>query len=111
MKIKTTKTLTAALNKEAQKQQTDMWFDCITLSSYDYSKIVSYRFEDMERDYDMRTGKCKAIKVIYPGEYYAMPNYITTNDLLKIAGKIAGTVYDPLTVENFAKHVFEEYEI
>lgn len=110
MKIKTTKTLAAALNKEAQKQHVRMWFDCIALPTYDYSKIVSYRFEDMERDYDMRTGKCKAIKIVYPDDY-ALPEYVTTNDLLRIADCIARTIYDPLTVENFAKHVFEEYEI
>lgn len=111
MRIQTTKTLTNALNKEVKKTNYNMRFDHIEISSYDYSRIVSINFDDMEKDYDYRSGKCKAIKVIYPGECYAMENYITTNDLLRIANKIDGTIYDPLTVENFAQHVFEEYEI
>jgi len=39
-----------------------------------------YHAED-HGDYDWKTGKCKAIQIIYPSDYYAMPQYITSKDL------------------------------
>lgn len=37
-----------------------------------------------EADYNAATGKMQAIKVIYPDEYYSMPRYLTTYELVKI---------------------------
>ena len=36
-----------------------------------------------ENDYNPTTNKIQAIKVIYPDEFYALPRYITTNELIK----------------------------
>lgn len=44
-----------------------------------------------ESDFDYKKNVFKVIQVVYPPEYYAMPRYITTNDLHKIYKHSDGT--------------------
>jgi len=113
MKVQATKTMTNALNKELKGTRFDglMRFEWVTMGSDIYTRLVSSNFDDIDNDYNWNTGKCRAIKVVYPDGYYAMDNYITTRDLLSLFHS-GSTLYDPGdTVETFAMKVFERYEI
>ena len=56
----------------------------VKLNNDDYKHYVHYDGEYFAYDYgDVdNSGKLKAIKVVYPYDYYASPLYITTKDLL-----------------------------
>lgn len=49
-----------------------------------YGAYVDYNYSSYAYDMNYSTNKLKYIKVIYPDEYYAIPTYITTMDLIRI---------------------------
>jgi hypothetical protein len=75
-----TKKMTAAINKAIRPA--GMKAEYIELDARDYILQVSY--EPLRHQEDYRPGRLKyaAIRITYPDTYYAMPQYLTTRDLL-----------------------------
>lgn len=70
-----------------------------------YSLYVSYNIMDNENDYNYNSGKMKSIKIVYPDDYYAVPRFLTTNDLVKIFKN------SDKTVSGFLVQLWNEIEI
>ena len=58
-----------------------------------------------ENDYNPTTNKIQAIKIIYPDQFYSLPRYITTNDLLKAFRR------SDKTMTGFIQAIRDEIEI
>ena len=81
-----------------------MQFHGIILDQDNYCRFVSNDLFDMELDHIKSSGRYRTIKITYAPEYYAMPRYVSTRELLACF-----TPGD--TIEDFAKRVFEEFEV
>jgi hypothetical protein len=77
MKIQVSKVFASFINKAAK----ELGFECeaqvVNLSPTQYQWLVGDTYEG-ETDYNWQTGKFKAIKVLYPYEYYANPVFLST---------------------------------
>ena len=80
MKVKITKTLAKTLNKEIK----DFDIEYVEMNFNQYKAFVNYRPFENEEDYDYAKDKFKVFRVIYPDEYYACNQYITSKDLKRI---------------------------
>lgn len=49
-----------------------------------YRTRVNYDLFTALQDLDNRTGRIKVFRIAYPADFYAIPMYITTQDLTKI---------------------------
>lgn len=85
MKVKVSKTFAAFINKAAKELGFKAEASVVTMSSRSYKLNVSMDLFEAEEtgDYDFVEDECKAIKVVYPDDYYAMPKYLTTASLTK----------------------------
>lgn len=106
MRVQATKTMTRELNKVAKASGIPYRFEYIEVPLDTYKWKVNYDyFEAYDYgDFDISTGKCKAIEVVYPSSWYACPQYITTARLHKVYE--AGD-----TLESFINRVIEDVEI
>ena len=83
MKIKVSKVFADFINKTAKEMNFKVSAKVVEFSENMYRLHVSYdifRAEDFG-DYNYNTGKYKAIQLIYPEDYYACANYLTTYQL------------------------------
>ena len=106
MRIQATKVMTNALNKGAREYGKEYAFRHITATPQEYERYVDrdlFTAEDYG-DYDINTGKFRAIAVVYPDDCYAMPRYLTTRELNREFVK--GDTY-----ESYIKRVLESVEI
>lgn len=112
MRVQATKKMANELNKALKGTRFEkiMRFDAREVSFEFYAREVSSNWEEMEMDYDARTGKYRTMRVAYNPNLYAMGQFITTRDLNKIFRDIQFYNTCP-TFEDFAKGVFEQYEI
>lgn len=80
MKVKATKTMAAFLRKSIPE------YDFLLSEFYpeNYALYVDHDIYRNEIDYKPSTGRFSAIKVVYPSELFAMPQYLTTIDLTRI---------------------------
>lgn len=105
MKVQTTKILAKTL----RERKPDKFKGYIL--EYDKISIANYRrnvncFEDINSiDYDRKNQRFKVFRLTYPYEYYAMPQYITTADLIRIFKK------SDRTLQGFVNAFYREYEI
>lgn len=91
MKVKVTKTMTAAIKKAMRTMYPAASITLETCKADTYSRYVGSVWEN-EQDYDYTSGQFKYIRIVYPDNYYAMPRYLTTRDLQHIAGRCDGTM-------------------
>lgn len=107
MRVQATKKMASELNKAIKGTRFEkiMRFDAKEVQFEFYTREVSSNWEEMELDYNARTGKYRTMKVVYHPTLYAMGQYITTRDLSRIF-KITGNNWD-----DFVKEVCAEYEI
>ena len=106
MNIQATKTMAQAINKALKaKGWKGYRVEQIMLTSQAYAWNVGdiYDAEDYG-DYCDLNNKYRALRVIYPAEYYACDKYLTTQDLNRIFEK--GD-----TLEAFMAKVLDEIEI
>lgn len=82
MKVKTSNVFAAWLRDHLKSDHYAVSLE--KLSENDFSILVDYFTIDHEIDYNYKTGKFNVIKISYPYEYYAMPLYLTTKELIKI---------------------------
>ena len=106
MRVSATKTMARELNKAGKKAGVPYRFEHITMDTNAYKWNVDY---DVFRaydygDYDISTGKMRAIMVVYPSEYYAVPRYLTTYEL-------HGLYKNGDTLESFMDRVLDSVEI
>lgn len=106
MKVQATRVMANALNKGAREHGKAYAFRHITVTPQEYERYIDsdlFTAEDYG-DYNASTGKLRAIKVVYPDEYYAMPRYLTTRALNRefVSGD---------TAESYIKRVLESVEI
>lgn len=106
MRVAATKKMAGTLNKAAKTAGYPFTFehftvgvdtyrahvDCDVWSAYDYG------------DFDGATGTMRAIEVIYPSEYCACPQYLTTR-------RLHGEYRKGDTIESFINRVLESVEI
>lgn len=102
MKIKVTKTMVNTLNKYCKNKP--FRFMYIELSPDNYKSIVDYNLFDNEIDYNADKGVFKAIKCIYNGELYAMPQYLTTVNLNRY-------FFIGDTLDSYMNRVVEDMEV
>lgn len=109
MKVKVTKKMAKMLDTAAKDRN----------MSFDYREMKDngdgYRFcigdpwiAEEYGDYDYNRGVFKYIAVMYPDEYYALPNYLTTYDLNKLFMEVK---HDGIVFDEFAKHVMNAMEV
>ena len=104
MQVKVSKTMVKFLNNNLLKSKGyKAVFNEMTTDQYFLS--VSYDIMDHENDYNYNTGKMKSIKILYPDNYYAVPRFLTTNDLVKIFKN------SDKTVQGFLNELWNEIEI
>lgn len=104
MQVKVSKVMVKFLNDNLLKSKGyKAVFNEITTDQY--SLYVSYDIMDHENDYNYNTAKMKSIKILYPDNYYAVPRFLTTNDLVKIFKN------SDKTVQGFLNELWNEIEI
>lgn len=83
MIVKVSKTLVNYLNKEIKN---GLRFEYREIKPELYNVCINCdpSWIDIETDYNPKTDKMKYIAVVYPSEYYALNDYISTSDLLRI---------------------------
>ena len=101
MKVKVTKTMTAALNKHFPEWS----FSFLRLSQDAYRTEVDYSCIDNYQDWDYTRNCMNVIRLDYPATDYALPRFITTNDLLNICRHSNGTL------ESFMDAAYQELAI
>lgn len=104
MKVKVTKVMTDEINKYFQKNGIGYTAYFVEYSPTEYNIYVGSSMCH-ENDYDWTKNKMKAIKIAYPDNYYAMPRYLTTDDLYKMFWKCNKTI------DGFMKELHSEVEI
>ena len=106
MRIKISQTMVKFIKNTLPK---DHDVKLVKLTPKEYGWQVHYDGEyhaEQYGDYDYKTGLCKAIKILYPADYYAMPNYITTKDLkdyykeAKEQGEVSQKSYEQAILNN-----------
>jgi len=85
MKIKVSKVFAEFINTTAKELNFKVTAKVVELSENSYRWNVDL---DIFRAYDYgdvndKNGKFKAIMLVYPENYYAVPNYLTTYQLIK----------------------------
>ena len=84
--------VSGVMAKALQKAMPNYKITLAKMPLNNYSLCVGDVFRH-EEDFDANNNTMKVIKICYPSEYYAMPNYITTYDLVK-AYKGSNGTYD-----------------
>ena len=85
MKIQVSKVFANFINKTAKELNFSVTAEVVTVSRDYYVINVCYDlFGALDYgDYDVTTGKVKAIMLTYPEEFYACPRFLTTKELNK----------------------------
>lgn len=83
MRVKVSKKITKELNKRAINNYCIEFFNYLEMSPDQYAAFFIDSVFDHENDYDYNTNKMKVIQITYKPELYALPKYLTTNDLIR----------------------------
>jgi len=82
MKAQVSKVLVKELNKQFKERGWNYGFNYCETGLDSYRTYINMFYADSENDWIESRGMMKYIAVIYPAEYYALPKYLTTNDLV-----------------------------
>lgn len=106
MRVQVSKTLTTWLNNQFKQHNIPYKAIYTTLSQREYDwQVGDTSMDTLEYDYNFTTGKYRVIKILYPDNYYACPNYLTTSILIRLAQGIHGDA------NLFYKNIITEIEI
>lgn len=102
MKIKATKVMASYIGKLLPEYRVI----AVELTDDNYIALVGRDlfWRTQEHDFNEKTRLTKAIKIVYPEEYYAMPRYICTselNDIFKREGVTSEKEWKQAIVDNF----------
>ena len=103
MKVQATKVMADFLRKSIGKR--DFTISLEKMTERQFALRVSIETYRHTADYNAATGLFNVIKITYPSDFWAMPRYITTADLLYIFK------HSNKTAEGFAKSFAEYVEI
>ena len=82
MKIKVSKVFAKFINDTAKQLGFKCEASVVTMGERGYRLNVGDLFDAEDYgDYDWVTGEYKAIRIVYPSNYYAMARYLTTAQL------------------------------
>lgn len=101
MKLKTTKILANEINKRTNKFK--VYQKQLTIEQFE--RLVNAHSLENENDFNWETGKFNVFMIEYAPEYYAVNDYATTNDLIKIYKR------SNKTLESFITEFENEFEI
>lgn len=106
MRVQASKTLTAWLNNQFKQHNIPYKaiYTAMTQREYDW-QVGDTSMDTLGYDYNFTTGKYRVIKILYPDNYYACPNYLTTSILIRLAQGIHGDA------NLFYKNIITEIEI
>lgn len=104
MVVKVSKVMTNFINKNVLNG-TEFKANYHEITTDIYGVLVHYDVISHGNDFNEKNGKMKVIEITYPDEYYAMPKYLTTNDLVRVFRE------SDKTVESFCKCLWKEIEI
>ena len=79
--------MTKAINDYLKSKGEKMVAVYETMSREAYKIKVDFGIWGNENDYLPACDKMRAVKIVYPPEYYAMPQYLTSRELVKIFRK------------------------
>jgi len=99
MKVKVSKVFAAFINKTAKELGFKAEAEVVTMSERGYRLNVGLdaMLDAQDNgDYDWGEGEYRAIRVVYPEEYYACPQYLTTASLNKEFRRRGVTTADEL---------------
>ena len=106
MRVQVSKTLTTWLNNQFKQHNIPYKAIYTTLSQREYDwQVGDTSMDTLEYEYNFTTGKYRVIKILYPDNYYACPNYLTTSILIRLAQGIHGDA------NLFYKNIITEIEI
>lgn len=106
MRVEATKTLTNWLNKKFKENNIPYKAIYTTMTQREYDwQVGDTSMDTLEYDYNFTTGKYRVIKILYPDNYYACPNYLTTSILIHLAQGIHGDA------NLFYKNIITEIEV
>lgn len=81
MNIQVSKVFARFINTTAKEMGFEAEAEVVELSPTQYQWLVGDTYEG-ETDYDWKKGKFRAIKVLYPYEFYANPLFLSTARLV-----------------------------
>lgn len=105
MKIQVSKIFARFINETATETGAKFYAEVLEMSETAYKFNVNIWGPDWI-DYNPKTGKFKAIRVSYPPEFFAVPIYLTTENLNK-----AFTRYNVKTAADLKNMIREICEI
>lgn len=106
MRVQISKTLTNWLNNQFKQHNIPYKAIYTTMTRRDYDILVGDTSMDtLIYDYDFFTQQYKTIKILYPDNYYACPQYLTTRQLIHLAQNINRSE------EKFFNNIRQEIEI
>jgi hypothetical protein len=82
MKVKVTNAMAKEIKKALSGIAENVTFGKMNMDLYKWN--VDTDLFSHEDDFDMNTNKFKVIRIDYPGDCYAIPAYVTTQDLVMI---------------------------
>lgn len=107
MKVRVTKKFADFINKMAKAGELHIdTAEVRMFSPQEYSINVGDPFDaEYYGDYDLEKGKIRVIQITYPPEYYAMPMFITSQELIITAKRSAVKTFDEL--KSMLKQIIE----
>lgn len=106
MRVQVSKTLTVWLNNQFKQHNIPYKAVYTTMTQREYDwQVGDTSMDTLEYDYNFTTGKYRVIKILYPDDYYACPQYLTTRQLIHLAQNINRSE------EKFFNNIRQEIEI
>ena len=87
MKIKTSKAFAKELQAQLKKASLRYTVEQIKMPPAHFRAFVDVNDFIHDNDYNYIENYFTVLKVTYPADYYACPQYLTTNDLIKVFRK------------------------
>lgn len=105
MNVQVSKTMTNEINNYFKTNGIPYAAIYETMTPAAYGWNVDIYAEQHEDDFLPASGKMRAIKILYPGELYACPRYITSRELSQVFRK------SNKTLAGFMRDLYDEIAI
>lgn len=88
MRVQVSQPMTKLINEVFQDSRVKL----LKMNPAIYENTIDYDLFRHTDDYNINSGMFKVIEIIWSAEYYAMPSYITTRDLVRVFRSSDGTL-------------------
>lgn len=82
MKVKVSKVFASFINQVAKDRNLNFSAEVVEIGPNSYNFFVGDSWPG-EIDYNSKTGNYKAIKIVYPYEYFCCPVFVSTDNLTR----------------------------